>query len=390
MSAVIPHSPFHTPRSTILRQSSIYDIVWMTAQHVTVTTKWKCSSVHFRQHYAQMHHAARKRRVRRRGTLQQNSKYWQWFSCWKSVNEVQEGIHETPGRPIRSILQQCLFIFNFLCPNMRTFSCNVQRKRRRPIPHRYVVIYHTQENDYPHNTPKEKWHARAIPPLATSSRSALNTTPTSKWHRPPNMEFHTLCSWYWRLSTDESMEEVADPSSSEMLTRTITERDTSPRSGDKLSLDAECMSSRSSWTGTVLRPSNILSKLTWCSQCTVSSLWSSHICCPDVILGAGSHVFNRHTNHPLPRNKSSIWACALYAASPFHDYLHHFDRTLIRRGRRHRRVHISPQCTSIELSPVVVPRYLETNACGQSFHKEPFKMLSIPCPPQCSTEKPSG
>ena len=108
------------------------------------------------------------------------------------------------------------------------------------------------------------------------------------------MEFHTLCSRYSRLSTDESMEEVADPSS-KTWSWIITERHTSPKSGDKLSLDAEIMSSKSSWTNTLLRSSTILAKVSWCSKCTVSSLWSSHICCTYVILGAGvTHAQSAH------------------------------------------------------------------------------------------------
>ena len=86
---------------------------------------------------------------------------------------------------------------------------------------------------------KEKWHARASLPMSSSSRSASNTTPTSKWHRDANMEFHALYSWCSKLSADENVEEVADPTSSEMLSGTITERHTSPKSGDKLSFDAE-------------------------------------------------------------------------------------------------------------------------------------------------------
>ena len=55
-----------------------------------------------------------------------------------------------------------------------------------------------KEDVLSHNTSKEKWHARAILHMSTSSRSASNTTPTSKWHRDANMGFHTrmLCSWY--------------------------------------------------------------------------------------------------------------------------------------------------------------------------------------------------
>ena len=53
---------------------------------------------------------------------------------------------------------------------------------------------------------KKKWHARAILPMSTSSRSASITTPISKWHRGANMGFHTLCSWYSKLSS-----EVTDP-----------------------------------------------------------------------------------------------------------------------------------------------------------------------------------
>ena len=49
MSAVIPHSLYHTPRSTILRDSSLCDIVLMTSQHVTVTTKLNRPPAHFHQ-----------------------------------------------------------------------------------------------------------------------------------------------------------------------------------------------------------------------------------------------------------------------------------------------------------------------------------------------------
>ena len=111
-----------------------------------------------------------------------------------------------------------------------------------------------EEDVLSHNRSNEKWHARAILPMASSSRSAPNTTPTSKWHRASNMGFHTWDSCYSKLSSDENVEEVADPSSSELLSRTIAERHTSPRSGDKLSPDAEFMSSKSSWTNTVLHP----------------------------------------------------------------------------------------------------------------------------------------
>ena len=78
-----------------------------------------------------------------------------------------------------------------------------------------------------------------------------------------------LCSWYSQLSSDEIVEEVTVPSS-KVSSWTFSEQSltlshiglcrhpychTSPRSGDKLSLDAEFMSKKSSWTGTVLRPS---------------------------------------------------------------------------------------------------------------------------------------
>ena len=81
LSAVIPHTCYHTPRSTILRHASSCDNVLMTTQHVTVATKLNLPPVRFRQHYAQVHHATRKRGVHRREILQQSSKWWLRFSC---------------------------------------------------------------------------------------------------------------------------------------------------------------------------------------------------------------------------------------------------------------------------------------------------------------------
>ena len=70
-----------------------------------------------------------------------------------------------------------------------------------------------------------------------------------------------------KLSSDENVEEVTDPSSKTLSwtfsgqSLSLTHKGlcrhpcchTSPRSGNKLSLDVEFMSSISSWTGTVLR-----------------------------------------------------------------------------------------------------------------------------------------
>ena len=48
---------------------------------------------------------------------------------------------------------------------------------------------------------------------STSSKSASIPTPISKWHRDAKMEFQMLSSWYSKRSSDENVEEVADPSS---------------------------------------------------------------------------------------------------------------------------------------------------------------------------------
>ena len=168
--------------------------------------------------------------------------------------------------------------------------------------------------------------------------------------------------------------------------RIIAERDISPRSGDKLSLDAEFMSSKSYWTNTVLRPSAVLAKFSLRSKFTVSS----PICCTDVTLGSGAtHAHSAH--HP------SVVALQIHtlsmffsAASPRHDLLHHSDPSFKRRERRHQRVHISPQCANTELSLGAVQRHLETRRGRTISHKEPFRMLSFFCSPVCSTEKPSG
>ena len=83
------------------------------------------------------------------------------------------------------------------------------------------------------------------------------------------MGFHTLCSWFSKFSSVENVEEVVDPTSSKMLSRTIKERHTSHRLGDKLSLDAELMSSKSSWTKTVLPSSTVLANFSWCQTPSV-------------------------------------------------------------------------------------------------------------------------
>ena len=112
--------------------------------------------------------------------------------------------------------------------------------------------------------PKRSGTREQFFPMSTSSRSASNTTPTSKWHRDANMGFQMLCSWYSKLSSDENCGRGGGPfykgvivdvyrcghlSLSHIRLCGHPYCHTSPRSGDKLSLDAEFVSSKSSLTG---------------------------------------------------------------------------------------------------------------------------------------------
>ena len=102
------------------------------------------------------------------------------------------------------------------------------------------------------------------------------------------------------------------------------ERHSSPKSGDKLSPDAELMSSRSSWAKTVLCGPNFHGALK--ARC-------------------------HHRGPRIDAQKGN--------------------------GRKRRRVQSSLQCFSTELSHVVVPRRLETNKEEQIPIKNPSKCF--PC-----------
>ena len=140
MSAVIPHSPFYTPKSTILRDSSICGIALMTTQHVTAKTKLSRQPAHFRQHHAQVHCATRKVGVHRRV-----------LSCRiprSGSSSHVESIKEVRGQmklQVHNILHECGFICGCKRDNVCTFSCNMWVGRRRPISHRDVIVDNWQK-----------------------------------------------------------------------------------------------------------------------------------------------------------------------------------------------------------------------------------------------------
>ena len=156
------------------------------------------------------------------------------------------------------------------------------------------------------------------------------------------MEFQTLCSWYPKLSSDENVEELADLSSSEMLSRIITERHISP-------------------------------KISWCSKCSVFV----------VVLANVLHRYgHRSWGHTCPGTVAALLIQSLNmfifsATSPCHVCLHLSDPTFTGRRRESRRVYNSLQCSNTELSHVVVPRRPETNEGEQIPIKNPSK--GCPC-----------
>ena len=142
LSAVIPHTRYHTPRSTTLRDASSCDNVLMTTQHVTVATKLNLPPVRFRQTLCPGASCNKKKRSSPQGNIAAEFQVVAAVLMLNVSYRSRKGQMKLQGDP--SITYR-INAGSFSAVSAPSFAHSVTTYRGSggdPISHRYVVIHH--------------------------------------------------------------------------------------------------------------------------------------------------------------------------------------------------------------------------------------------------------